>query len=377
MDSLVVWDWTTGDLVRVRTIHPAYFFWCLHAFQVISQCGNHSFIFLSDNIIVAGRSTEDNRPSLAFFDLTSDENPAIPPPTLEYPYEDADDGTLRRMRLNLGIPIRHGPELQARVPFVVNHSQQMLLVTASFTDLDSVISRSIAIPVSVLRDLAQANVPLVRWEDWERHSVPMLKAGDTRRATFTMGSRFVVPEFAILVEPWLPFAAEPDASIALVHNMSPLRRMRVEWDPSMPHCQAISGVWNTVTTISDNGGYRRAMQVLNELPSDILMTEDSLIVVEMVSLESRISSANTHAAKYRTLRVTPGSRSLFYRFECGLSSHVNWFGHHFVGGTAGSFVQENTKTLILGFSYCYGMILDAGVTSEHGLVTTGSRRWVH
>lgn len=72
------------------------------------------------------------------------------------------------------------------------------------------------------------------------------------------------------------------ASIALVYNLGPCRRMRVEWDSSEPHCAEIPGVWNTVIQTNEHGYYRRAIQTFEELPLDALMTEDNLIMVDMV-----------------------------------------------------------------------------------------------
>jgi hypothetical protein len=83
-DILAVWDWTSGDLVRVRAFLKPTICLYLSALQVLSQYGN-SFMFLNDQTIVAGHTTEDGGPSLAFSHLASDETPAIPLLTLALP----------------------------------------------------------------------------------------------------------------------------------------------------------------------------------------------------------------------------------------------------------------------------------------------------
>jgi hypothetical protein len=97
-----------------------------------------------------------------------------------------------------------------------------------------------------------------------------------------MGSRFVVFDFAAFIEPQVPFAADADAAIALVYDLSPRRLMRVGWDSSMPHCEGIPGTWNTVMPTDDNGSFYRAIKLPGDLPSDVLLTEDGLIVIERV-----------------------------------------------------------------------------------------------
>lgn len=287
MDVLVVWDWTTGDLVRVRVIHETYRFWYLSVLQVLPQCGNSSFVFLDDQTIVAGHTTEDGGPSLAFFHLASDQEPAL---TLALPNVDPEDGVSWRIQLNLGSPIRHGPETQVRVPFFISPSQQMLFVLTFIVDSEgiAIASDSIAVSLSKLRDWTREGLSFVDWEDWEKSTVP-IPAGDPCRATFTMGSRFVFPNSAAFIVALLPFIVEP----ALVYNLSPHRLKRVEWDSSLPHCQGIPGVWNTVTRIQEDGSRRRFIQIPPESTLDVFMTEDNLVMLEMVRPGQRISSVDT------------------------------------------------------------------------------------
>jgi len=284
LDNLVVWDWTTGDLVQVRSISLVRPFLCLRASQVLSQCGNHSFTFLDDNTIVAGRSTKNTRPSLSFFNLSS-EQPTNPFLVLAFPDGSTDDSKSWRIQLNLGIPIRHGPELQVRVPFVVNPSQQMLFVSVFYVDHTSGItgtSRSIAILFSTLREWAQTDASLVGWSSWE-HTAEPVATGNPYRSTFSMGSRFVLSDLSAFVEAIMDeLPVNAGTSIALVYNLGRCRRMRAEWDPSGPHCAEIPGVWNTVVETNQRGYYRRAIQTFEELPLDALMTEDNLIMVDMV-----------------------------------------------------------------------------------------------
>ena len=252
---------------------------------MLSQYGNRAFIFLNEDTIVAGRPAENLRPSLAFFDLSSDEKPITPYLTLALPDEGGDNGGLLRIRLNLGIPIHLGPELRVRVPFTVNRSQQILFTLVFFVDLGGdlvAVPQCIAIPLSALRDWTRTDAPLVGWDEWKRSSIPLI-IEDPDAATFSMGSRFVTPDIDAVIEAVIDaqplFAAKTPIPL-LVYNLSPRRGMRVGWESSKPHCQGISGVWNTVTSIRDN--YCRTTQIIAEPTSDILMTEDCLIVVEMV-----------------------------------------------------------------------------------------------
>ncbi|KAF9650420.1 hypothetical protein BDM02DRAFT_3112188 [Thelephora ganbajun] len=100
-----------------------------------------------------------------------------------------------------------------------------------------------------------------------------------------MGSRFVNPDMdtviAAVIDAHPLFTAKTLIPL-LVYNLSPHRRMRVRWESSKPHCQGIAGVWNTVAPIPDNDYYHRTTQILAEPTLDVLMTEDSLVVVEMV-----------------------------------------------------------------------------------------------
>ena len=330
VDILVVWDWTSGDLVRVRTAPQTHPFGGLLSLQVLPQCGNRAFIFLNDNTIVAGRATESARPSLSFFDLSSDERSIAPYLILALPDEGGEtDGSLR-IRLNLGIPIHHGPELQVHLPFVVNPSQQILFAFVFFMDPDGDLvakPHSITIPLSILRGWARADASHVEWDEWRHSSVGVL-IHDPGRASFTMGSRFVSPDIGAVIEAVID--AQPlfttKISIPLhVYNLSPYRWMRAGWESSGPHCRGISGVWNTVAPIHEDGSYCRAIQILAEPTSDILMTEDSLIVVELVrpwAMFHRPSSGGTNPINYRVFRTAPSSRSRscpfnHFWFPCG------------------------------------------------------------
>lgn len=289
VDSLVVWDWTTGDLVRVRLVFPALPFRYLPTFQVVSQGGNRTFIFLDENTIVTGRPMENTRPSLSFFDLSTDEEPITPLLTLALSDGDSDRRGSLHIRFNLGVPIHHGPELRVRVPFFVNPSQQMLFVVVFFVESDDDVTTMLhcfAVSLSVLRGWARVDMSFVGWNEWMHTSVPIVTEGPDR-ATFTMGSCFVAPDMDAVIEAIIdaqPLFAAKTIIPLLVYNLSPRSRMRVGWESSKPHCQGISGVWNTVTTIRDNGSYSRTTQILAEPTSDILMTEDSLIVIELVRL---------------------------------------------------------------------------------------------
>lgn len=282
VDTLVVWDWTTGDLVRVRPIPRARQFCYSPNLQVLSQCGNRSFIFLNEDTVVAGRTMGDGRPSLSFFDLASDNKPVIPFLTLTLPHVRVATDVSWAVRLNLGIPIHHGPELRVQVPFVVNPTQQMLFVLVFIVGSDNIpmVSHSIAVPLSKLRDWARENWSLVEWEHWRQPTVSV-PTEDPYRATCTMGSRFVVFDFLTFIVVAPAFAAEP-ISMALVHNLNPHRLMRVGWDSSGPHCQGIPGVWNTVTRANENGSHRRSTQIRPASTLNVYMTEDNLVILEMV-----------------------------------------------------------------------------------------------
>lgn len=272
--------------MRVRSIPLAHQFHYLSALQVLPRCGNYSFVFLNDDTIIAGRRLEGGGPSLAFFDLSSDENPVIPSPTLAFPDGNAESDVSLRMKLNLGAPVRDGPEFKLRVPFVVNASQQMLFILTFRVGSDDTVesSHSITVPLSQLRNWTRENASFVDWEDWKRSTVA-IPTGDPNRATFTMGSRFVIFAFG-----------------ALVYNLDPHRLMRVGWDPSKPHCQDVPGVWNTVTLDRENGSDRGLIQIFAESTLDIFMTEDNLVVIEMVRLSQR-SSCPYSPRKYRARRT--------------------------------------------------------------------------
>jgi hypothetical protein len=254
---------------------------------VLSQCGNRTFIFLDESTIVAGRATENARPSLSFFDLSSDEEPITPYLTLALPDEGYEEGASLRIRLNLGAPIHYGPELQVRVPFVVNPSQQILFIIMFFVDPDgdSVgVPHPITIPLSALRNRTRAGALRMEWDEWKRSSVSVV-VDDPDRATFTMGPRFVIRDIDAVIDAIVDAQPLFTAKISipvLVYNLNPHRRMRVGWESSKPHCQGISGVWNTVTPTGENKSCYRTTEILADPTSDILMTEDSLIVVEMV-----------------------------------------------------------------------------------------------
>lgn len=287
VDSLVVWDWTTGDLVQVRAVSPTHHFRYLPSLQALSQHGNRTFIFLNEDTIVTGRPMENARPSLSFFDLSADDKPITPFLTLALPDEGGEQGGLLRIRLNLGVPIHNGPELRVRVPFFVNPSQQMLFVVVFFADSDNdfiTLPHCIAMSLSVLRNWARAEVSFVGWDEWRHSSVPV-DMEDPDRATFTVGSRFVVPDMGAVIDAIIdaqPFFAAKIPIPLLVYNLSPRRRMKVGWESSEAHCQGISGVWNTVTLIRENGSHCRTTRILAVPISSIFMTEDSLIVVELV-----------------------------------------------------------------------------------------------
>ena len=284
VDSLVVWDWTTGDLIRVGGVSPAHPFPYLPASQVLSQHGNRAFIFLDENTIVTGRPTENARPSLSFFDLSTDEKSTTPLLTLALLDEDSEQRGSLRIRLNLGIPIHHGPELRVRVPFFVNPSQQMLFTAVFFVDSDddmTAMPHSFAISLSALREWARADVSLAEWNEWMYESPVPVVIEDPDRATFTMGSCFVTPDMDAVIDVQ-PHLATKASIPLLVYNLSPYHRVRVEWESSKTHCQGISGVWNTVAPVRDNGNSCRTTQIFAEPIPAILMTEDSLIVLEMV-----------------------------------------------------------------------------------------------
>jgi len=296
---------------------------------VLPQCGNRAFIFLNENTIVAGRTTENASPSLSFFDISSDERPIAPYLVLALPDEGGETGGSLGIRLNLGIPIHHGPELQAHLPFVVNPSQQILFAFVFFMDSDGDLAEkphSITILLSVLRSWACADVSHLEWDEW-RHSSVGVVTHDPDRATFTMGSRFVSPDIGAVIEAVIdaqPLFTAKTSIPLLVYNLSPYRWMRAGWEYSEPHCQGISGVWNTAAPVHEDGSYWRAIQVLAEPTSDILMTEDCLIVVELVRpwpTFRRPSTGSTNPANHRALRTAPSSHSRSCPFN-----HF-WFPH--------------------------------------------------
>jgi len=253
---------------------------------VLSRHGNRAFIFLSENTIVTGRLTENNS-SLCFFDLSSDEEQITPYLTLALRDGEDEVGGSLRIRFNLGIPIHHGAELRVRVPFVLNPSRQILYILVSFVDTDGDLMTTplgIAIPLSELRDWARTDASLVEWHEWRHPSMPVI-IEDLDRATFTMGSRFVTPDMDAVIAAVIKNQPNFDvkASIPLhVYNLCPHRGMGVKWESSQPHCEGIPGVWNTVALIHGNGSHFQTTRVLAEPTSDILMTEDSLIIVETV-----------------------------------------------------------------------------------------------
>ena len=243
-------------------------------------------MFLDENTIVAGRATENASPSLSFFDLSSEDESITPYLTLVLPDEESGEGGSLGIRLDRGIPTHHGPELRVRVPFVVNPSQQILFIFVFFVNSDGnlVTARSITVPLPVLRDWARADVSRVEWDGWKDSStgVAMDCPGG---ASFTMGSRFVIPDIGAVIEAFAdaqsPFACKMSIPL-FVYNMNPHRRMRVGWEPSKPHCQGIPGAWNTVVPIGENGSYLRTTEILAEPTLSVLMTEDNLIAVGKV-----------------------------------------------------------------------------------------------
>lgn len=311
------WRSSTGEGYRSRP-HPSLFY--IPSLQVIPLCGNRTFVFLDEDTIVSGRVTENARPSLTFFDLSSDEKPITSFLTLALLDEEGEEGELLQIRLNLGIPIHPGPELQARVPFFVDHSQQMLFVFAFVVDSDGdlVATDPIAIPLSELGGWARAGVSHAEWNEWSEFSV-VVSIDDPRRATFTMGSRFVTIDIdavtqAVIDAQLFPTAAKIPIPL-LVHNLSPYRRVRVEWESFGPHCQGVSGVWNTVSRIRENGSYCRTAEVHVEPTSDILMTEDGLIAVNMVWAYSTFRPLDTNPTNHSTYRTVLSIRSRFYPFN--------------------------------------------------------------
>ena len=195
MDTLVVWNWTSGDLVRVRTAPQTHPSWCLLSLQVLPRCGNRAFVFLNDNTIATGRATENGRSSLSFFNLFSDERSIAPYLMLALPDEGGETAGLLRIRPDLGISIHHGPELQVYLPFVVNPSQQMLFVFVFIVDSDGDLvakHHSITIPLSILR-AGRAGASHVEWHEW-RHSSAGVIIHDPESAAFTMGSHSVSHE---------------------------------------------------------------------------------------------------------------------------------------------------------------------------------------
>jgi len=261
VDHLVVWDWTTGDLVKV-----------------FSQYGNLSFIFLDDNTIVAG-SVEDSRPALAFFNLASDEKPVTG--------AGRGHGLTRHMpvswhiRLNLGIPIRHGPELRVRVPFVVSPSEQTLFLIVFVMGFGTAtLTHSVALPLSKLRSWAQEDMSLVRLEDWEESAVRTFTR-DPRRASFTMGSRFAIFNDVTPTVAGPDFADASDIITPVVCDLNPHHLMRVVWDASSPHCQGVPGLWNTVAPVCENGSHPHRTRNLVESATDLYLTEDSLVILQM------------------------------------------------------------------------------------------------
>jgi hypothetical protein len=279
----------------------------LSTLQVISQSGNRTFVFLNENTIVAGRVTEDVGPCLSFFDLTSNQEPIGPFLTLAFPDEDCGHGLSWRIRLNLGIPIHHGPELRVHVPFVVNPSQQILVIVAFLVDSDDTPSHRIAIPLSVLGDWVRADASLLEWSDWIRSSVPA-PVENPYTATFAMGSRLVTPRmdaiFEAIIDAQPPFTTRTQIPV-LVYNLNPYRRMRVAWNPSQPHCEEMPGVWNTVTLTQDNGSYCRTAQLLARPMLEAYITEDSLVLVEMVRAVQCTPLVATHTISAQGLEDNP------------------------------------------------------------------------
>lgn len=291
VDSLVIWDWTTGDLVRVRSISLAHPFRYLLAFQVILQHGNRAFIFLDENTVITGRPAVNGTPSLSFFDLSVDEKSITSFLTLALPDEDGRQHGSLHIRLNLGIPIHRGPELRVRVPFFVNPSQQTLLIVPYFVDSDGdmiATPNSFAISLSALRKWAHPDTSLAERsqlsDEWMHSSVPVITMVHNR-APFTMGSCFVAPDMDVVAEALIDahLHSTTKASIPLlVYNLSPRHRLRVEWESSKEHCRGIAGVWNTVVPTRGTESPCRVTRIFADPSSEILMTEDSLIVLEMV-----------------------------------------------------------------------------------------------
>lgn len=246
---------------------------------------------------------EDERPSLAFFDLASDEKQITPTLTLAFPDLDVENDVPWRIRLNLGSPIRNGPEFQARVPFVVNPSQQMLLILVFTVGFDNVITlaHSIAVPLSKLQNWTRENSSFMEWENWQQSTMDII-TGNPCRFTFSMGSRFVAFDVSPIVETDIP--DDPEVSIAFVRNLSPYHLMRTDWNPSGTHCQGVPGVWNTIALAPEISSHRYLTRIITESTLDIFMTEDNLIILEMVRFGKHASSVNTHPKK-----LEPGGRS--------------------------------------------------------------------
>ena len=302
-----MWDWTTGDLVRVSAIPLVRAPRCLSTLQVFSQSGNRTFVFLNENTIVTGRVMEDVGPCLCLFDLALNDESAGPFLTLAFPDEACEHGLSWRIRLNLGIPIHHGPELRVHVPFVVNPSRQILVIVAFLMDSDDTPSHCIAIPLSVLGDWVRSDASLLEWSDWIRSSVPA-PVENPYIATFSMGSRLVTPRMDAIIDAIIdaqpPFTTRTQIPV-LVYNLNPYRQMRVAWNPSQPHCEEITGVWNTVTLTQDNGSYCRTAQLLAKPILEAFMTEDSLILIEMVRVSQGAPFVSTHAISVQGLEDNP------------------------------------------------------------------------
>jgi len=124
----------------------------------------------------------------------------------------------------------------------------------------------------------------MEWDKWWHSSVGMV-IHDPDRAAFTIGSRFVAPDVGAVIETVVDAQSLFTAKISiplLIYNLSPYRWLRARWESSGPHCRGVSGVWNTVAPIHGDGSCCPTIQILAEPTSDIMMTEDSLIVVELV-----------------------------------------------------------------------------------------------
>jgi hypothetical protein len=196
-----------------------------------------------------------------------------------------------------------------------------LLVLGFFMDSDGdiMVTHRIGVPLSALWDWARTGASFVEWDAWKNTTVH-LALGGFRVTVFAMGSRLVAPDMDALIRAIMnaqpPFADKIRFPI-LVYNMSPYRQMRTVWDPSGSHCQGVTGMWNTVTSAPGDGNFCRTVEILAEATSDVLMTEDSLVVIEMVRFADTALFICAHPAGYRARRIIQSCHSRFCRSERG------------------------------------------------------------